>query len=680
MDFREELARLDLLLHREILRLRAGYQLSLDEYRGLYISDEQVDALVARTPPMQPVEQLTAEADAMAARIGEDSPIGRLAGTLGLDRFERDVLLVAVAPELSLKYEALYAYLNNSSTRTQPTIDLALRLCGRGEAGERARLHAASRLFREAMLVLGEPAGRGWLGRCFAIAPALAAALQDLPIVDPRLADWVLPCEGPELLLAPSAQSALGEVAHALSGAVDPPIVLIESEAPQAAAAAVRHLFALLSRGTLRLEGNATSPDRARFASLALLARIRGDGVFLDAEDWTADARRLVPTLLSTLSAARVPIAVAASARTDILALARDLPFLRVRLNEPDPAERELLWRRAADRAGLVAGPMALEEVARHFRLGPAQIAAAVRTLAGTECSRDRLFAAARDQSSGQLAHLATRIPLRHAMADLVLPPVVLRRLREVLGAMRMRAKVFGDWGFGHRGGCGLMVLFAGSSGTGKTMSAQVLAREIGLELFRIDLASVVSKYIGETEKNLERIFDAARSANVILFFDEADALLGRRSEIKDAHDRYANIEVAYLLQKMEEHDGVVILASNLSKNMDQAFARRMHYVVDFPRPDAPLREQLWRRAFPSRVPMATDVDFAFLARQFDLAGGDIKTIALDAAFLAASQERAVAMTDLVGAVSRQMFKQGRPLGASDFKQYHVVVADGAAS
>jgi SpoVK/Ycf46/Vps4 family AAA+-type ATPase len=215
------------------------------------------------------------------------------------------------------------------------------------------------------------------------------------------------------------------------------------------------------------------------------------------------------------------------------------------------------------------------------------------------------------------------------------------------------------------------MVLFAGSSGTGKTMSAQVIARDIGLDLYRIELASVVSKYIGETEKNLHRIFEAARTANVILFFDEADALLGRRSEVKDAHDRYANIEVAYLLQKMEDHDGVVILASNLSKNMDQAFARRMHYVVEFPRPDTILRERLWRRIFPPEVPLDPDIDFAFLARQFELTGGDVKTIALDAAFLAANEDRAIVMTDLIDAVSRQMLKQGRPLGASDFKQYH---------
>ena len=348
---------------------------------------------------------------------------------------------------------------------------------------------------------------------------------------------------------------------------------------------------------------------------------------------------------------------------------------MTVRLDDPDVHERRELWGRALAASAIEIAAGAVTDVAEHFRLGPAQIEHAARTLAFSPRSDDvddrgRLFRAARGQSSGDLGHLAQLVPPRHRWNDLVLPAAVMQRLQDVRAAVSARAKVFGDWGFGRRGGSGLMALFAGSSGTGKTMSAAVIAREIGLDLYRIELASVVSKYIGETEKNLHRIFEAARRANVILFFDEADAMLGRRSEVKDAHDRYANIEVAYLLQKMEEHDGVIILASNLAKNMDQAFSRRMHYVVEFPRPDAPLRERLWQTILPREVPVDPDVDFGFLARQFDLAGGDIKTVALDAAFVAAGQDRALAMGDLIAAVSRQMIKQGRPPSASDFKHH----------
>jgi SpoVK/Ycf46/Vps4 family AAA+-type ATPase len=238
---------------------------------------------------------------------------------------------------------------------------------------------------------------------------------------------------------------------------------------------------------------------------------------------------------------------------------------------------------------------------------------------------------------------------------------------------------VYSNWGFEKRiaAGKGLKVLLSGASGTGKTMTASVVARELGLELYKIDLSSLVSKYIGETEKNLDRIFRAAQCSNAILFFDEADALFGKRSETKDAHDRYANIEVAYLLQKIEEYDGVVILASNLSKNIDEAFSRRMHYVVEFPLPDESHREQLWRGMFPPEVPLGEDVNFQFLAKQFQLAGGDIRNVALDAAFLAAQDGKVITMKQLVMAVSRQMMKQGKIASPIDFKQYHASIAQG---
>ncbi|PYS75483.1 MAG: ATP-binding protein, partial [Acidobacteria bacterium] len=217
----------------------------------------------------------------------------------------------------------------------------------------------------------------------------------------------------------------------------------------------------------------------------------------------------------------------------------------------------------------------------------------------------------------------------------------------------------------------------SGASGTGKTMTAGVIAGGLGLDLYKIDLSCVVSKYIGETEKNLDRIFGSAQASNAILFFDEADALFGKRSEVKDAHDRYANIEVAYLLQKMEEHEGAVILASNLSKNIDNAFSRRMHYVVEFPLPDEHYRERLWRGMFPAEAPVGADVDFPYLAKQFPLAGGDIRNVALGAAFLAARDGQAITMRQLVRALARQMMKQGRSPSPIDFKQYYSLIGQG---
>jgi hypothetical protein len=681
-ELRDDLARLDVLLHREILRLRGAYQLSLDELRGLYVSDEQVDALLARARPADgddSLEALTREADALAARADETSPITRLARELGLAPFERDVLLLAAAPELDTKYDTLYAYLNNHVARRHPTVSLALRLFGRDRPQARALLHRSARLFREALVEPVDPPAdnRTDLASAFALAPAVTATLLGLPAFDARLAASVDTIEPDGAPLGAAAEAALAHAAGALRGRSDSPLIIIESEAAQAPAAAAAHLLAALGHATLRLDGATLPAERPLLASLALLARLRRAGLYLDISDWNHDnSQRLLPAAVATLARARVPLVLAIPPQQPWRPFLRGLPALRVVLDAPEPAERRALWSAALARAAVPADAAAIAAVSERFRLGPSQIASAAAALAldrpaAAFASAESVLTAARAESAGDLDKLAAAVPRRHAWADLVLPPVIVRRLRELAGAIRSRATVFGEWGFGARSGRGLMALFSGASGTGKTMSASVIARDLGLDLHRVDLASVVSKYIGETEKNLARVFDAARAANSILFFDEADALLGRRSEVKDAHDRYANIEVAFLLQRMEDHDGVVILASNLAKNIDQAFTRRMHYVVEFPRPDAPLRERLWRRIFPPAAPLAADVDFAFLARQFDLTGGDIKTTALDAAFLAAGQGRGVTMSDLVGAVARQLIKQGRPLASSDFKQWH---------
>jgi hypothetical protein len=346
-------------------------------------------------------------------------------------------------------------------------------------------------------------------------------------------------------------------------------------------------------------------------------------------------------------------------------------------------AESRRHWTSALQRAGLAAEASALQDVADRFRLFPRQIQAAADRLR-LECwlgpggrgsvGAASLLAAARDQAAFGLTGLAQPVALRHGWADLVLPASCQRQLRHLAGAIRHRGRVFDDWGFG--GGCGLVALFSGGPGTGKSISAAVLAREAGLDLWRIDLSAVVSKYIGETEKHLERVFTLARDGNAILFFDEADALFGKRSEVKDAHDRYANIEIAFLLQRLEAYDGVAILATNLARNVDRAFSRRLHFVIEFPQPDANLRERLWRQALPAAAPVARDIDFGFLARQFAFAGGDIRVAALDAAFAAAGADVAIDMTLLLQAVSRQLLKQGKVPQASDFRQYYGLVAE----
>jgi SpoVK/Ycf46/Vps4 family AAA+-type ATPase len=234
--------------------------------------------------------------------------------------------------------------------------------------------------------------------------------------------------------------------------------------------------------------------------------------------------------------------------------------------------------------------------------------------------------------------------------------------LREICAQVRHRYQVFGSWGFGARlsRGTGLSVLFSGPPGTGKTLAAEVVAREVDLDLYAVDLSGVVSKYIGETEKNLSRIFAEARTSNAILFFDEADALFGKRTEVSDAHDRYANIETGYLLQKMDEYDGVVILATNLRQNLDDAFTRRIRFAVEFPFPEAAGRERIWRTLFPPQAPLAADVDFGVLAEEYAVAGGSIKNIVLNAAFLAAADGGTVSREHILHGTRREFEKIGK--------------------
>jgi SpoVK/Ycf46/Vps4 family AAA+-type ATPase len=265
----------------------------------------------------------------------------------------------------------------------------------------------------------------------------------------------------------------------------------------------------------------------------------------------------------------------------------------------------------------------------------------------------------------------------RYSWSDLVLPAAQRQQLREVVDHIRFHERVYADWGFGdkHSLGRGNNVLFSGPSGTGKTMAAGIIATELGLDIYKIDLSAVVSKYIGETEKNLSRIFTAAETANAILFFDEADALFGRRSEVKDSHDRYANVEINYLLQRMEEHEGIVILATNLSRNLDDAFLRRIQFAVTFPQPEKEERLLLWRQVFPAQAPLATDLDFDFLARRFKLTGGSIKNIAVGAAYLAQCEGGAIGMRHVVLAAKREFQKMGKICAKAEFGDYYELVA-----
>jgi hypothetical protein len=358
-----------------------------------------------------------------------------------------------------------------------------------------------------------------------------------------------------------------------------------------------------------------------------------------------------------------------------------DRPPLLAEARRIGAGARSALWRAALARTApeRVTGLGAVRhEPAAVFQLSPEQVERAARTahqqalLAGGPLTAAHLLHGARAQNTSGLERLARRIEPGVGWDDLVLPPPVSARLRELAARARHRDRVLGDWNMRPGGGRGrgVMALFAGDSGTGKTMSAEVIAGALGLDLYTVDLATVVDKYVGETEKNLERIFTEAAGVNAVLLFDEADAVFGKRSEVKDAHDRYANVESAYLLQRMESFDGLAVLATNLRANLDEAFTRRLDLVVDFPLPEAEQRVALWDRCLGPAVPRGDDLDLAFCGRAFELAGGDIRSAAVTAAYLAAEAGHGVGMRELVAAVGREYRKLGRLCLPDEFGPY----------
>jgi len=307
-----------------------------------------------------------------------------------------------------------------------------------------------------------------------------------------------------------------------------------------------------------------------------------------------------------------------------------------------------------------------VEEIAQHFRLGAAAVDAVARELSATATSEQDAAATlrrlCRERTRVPLEGLADRIEPAATWNDLVLPPGHLDLLREIARHVRHRTQVYERWGFADRSsrGLGVTALFAGESGTGKTLAAEVLAGELGLDLYRIDLAATVSKYIGETEKNLRRLFAAAEASGAVLLFDEADALFGKRGDVKDAHDRYANLEVAYLLQRMESYRGLAILTTNLRSNVDRAFVRRLRFIVQFPFPDAEERAEIWRRTFPAATPL-DGIDADDLARLV-ASGGTIRAIALAAAFRAAEDGTAITAAHVLRAAQIEYAKTERAL------------------
>ena len=442
-----------------------------------------------------------------------------------------------------------------------------------------------------------------------------------------------------------------------------PPLVLGDAGDPHAAGELAAAIVAT-GRHVLRVDCARAGPDPVRrLADWALAARIHDAVLMLEGLGalGAGDQAEILGADLDGLTRGCVAIGSNAPASA-----ARDVLHLRV--PRPGAALVAARWRTAVGRHGLEISADEAAKLGATLRLPPEEIdaigrmAAGALRIGGTDDGAGAVLRAARHLAARHAPDTVRRPPCIFGWDDIVLPPAVKRLVQSIPDHVRLGPTVLEDWDFASRlpYGRGVGALFSGPSGTGKTMCAQVIANALGVELMQVELARCVSKYIGETEKNIDRCFTAAEAASAVLLFDEADAMFGKRTEIKDAHDRHANVEVAYLLQRIEAYEGLVILTSNLRTNIDQAFLRRLRFVVDFPMPDAADRSRIWQLAFPGRTRRGADVDTAFLARRLPLSGGSIQAIAVNAAFAAAAEGAGeIAMRHIMAATRSELVKNG---------------------
>jgi len=712
----DEISRLDLLLKRAVVIARqAGPGTESDEFRGLVVTENEIDDILrtkdllgetweraaAREPELTRIDK---ELDKRRKQIDARVKPGRgkrlrlalltLAAQFELSPAEVDIVLVALAPELEPRYETLYAYLQNDVTRKHPSVNLALNLICRSE---REKLAARSLfspwapLMKHCLLELAEESQDrqpSLLRKFLKLDETIVRFLLDQPPRAFGAAALVTPSEELEGLEVDQATGAkLKNLATHLSKAkTDAPVVRLIGESDSALRGAAE-AFCLVFRRSMLLVELTQLADESRLAKLlrdsqlwqAILVVQSGGPTAQEAD---AQHVRQVETILwNRLREFKEPVLLLGPP-TGFVQVPPEVSLWRVEVVAPDFEARRKAW---SSELGKEATEAETSRLADTFQFGPRRIRQTMNLAAGLAAVRDPespqpttgdLLDSGRALTAPQVGHFVVQIKPRYTWEDIVLPPDKMRQLRSIAAWMQFRRRVHEEWGFGQKlsRGKGLNVLFTGPSGTGKTMAAEILAHELSLELLQIDLSSVISKYIGETEKNLSAIFREAEQSQSLLFFDEADSLFGKRTEVKDAHDRYANIEVNYLLQRVEQYEGVVVLATNLQRNLDDAFLRRIKEVVDFPFPDEKLRERIWRAHFPSGAPKEADIDFNFLAGQFKLSGGNIKNVVLSAAFLAAAEGRSMTMADLILGLRTELRKEGKLCTKSDFGPYYELI------
>jgi hypothetical protein len=662
---------------------------------GVCIGPDEARRAVVNNP--RPVAQLDLEG---AAADLPEWP--RLSGQFGLNAFDGCVLMLALAPEIETRFARLYGFVQDDLARARPGFDLILTLLAKGPADRlalRRRLAPDAPLLAHRLVHVRREPGELWLTSQLALDSQILRLITGDPGLDERLAAFarrVLPEAGTPRM--PEQQEASVRFANAMLERGRPVLAWFDGPDNVAKRRVAIEAARLAGLPLIEIDETGIPSDRPPAQTAALLVRegaFRNAILFLDGleDDDTLEPCPFCAAFIAELHQ-QGGMAFLAGGQAWLRSGWAARGLIRIAVPRPGREERELIWERSLTAHGLTLTSDQTRMLSQRYRLTGHQIETAAAVAAAMEPEAEvsddegsgwspelafrRVVAATRAQTGQKMGTLAARRKPSARWDDLVLPEDSLRQLRELCRRVELRDSVLSSWGRRHRTGSARCVhaLFAGSSGTGKTMAAEIIADELGLDLFRISVPNTVSKFIGETEKNLDRIFDAAEDSNAILFFDEADAILGKRSEVRDSHDRYANLEISYLLQRMEEFDGVSILASNLRANIDDAFTRRLSFVIHFPFPDAAHRRLIWEGAWPDEARRPRDLDFDRLAAAFKLSGGSISNIALAASFLAAEADQDVEVDHVVTALRREYQKLGKPASEAEL---HDSLTAGAA-
>jgi len=640
-----------------------------DALRGLLVTRDEVEGHLRQLGISEPKPKGRRP---IALDIPPNSPLARLTTAFDLPPLDVAILLIALAPDLDRSYERVYAYLQDDVSLRYPTLNLVANLLsayGEPRFVVWERLSPDAPLRKNHLILLTNDSSRPnstRLAQPLKVDQRIVGYLLGSSAVDERLAGSVKLVT--EAMESPLPEAQFKTTYQALSNS---PIVYLHGRNDTGQLETTAALCAAHNLPLITLDLDRVYKADAPGDVLAQLAIREGHlahaALLLRHWDSCLDDQRQPPTALWDLIVNYpLPVFIWGQREWEPADLERQRRMLRLEFTIPSYEYRRDVWTRKARMIDAELNDAEIETLANKFRFTHSQITRSVQTAAdlaatrGEHATRADFYSAAQTHASIQLGHLASRITARMGWDELILPPDLLTQLHEICDRMFYQHIVNDEWGFGTRASRGLSALFSGDSGTGKTLAAEVIARELGLPLYKIDLSAVVSKYIGETEKNLSSIFSEAQTGSAILFFDEADALFGKRSEVKDAHDRYANIEVAYLLQRIESYDGMVILASNYRHNLDDAFTRRLDFILEFPMPDADYRRRIFEVHFPRSAPLSPEVNLAEIAAKYRLSGGNIRNVTLTAAYLAAADGRVITPTHIRNAVRRENQKMGR--------------------